>query len=456
VKQVLIRLVLLLLVVAVLGAGGYYVYQRSGEAGGLRAWIASLTKQQSAAPATPGQQAGPPPEVGVFTVQPAEIPLPVEYAARVAGFRDVEIRARVSGLLLSREFEEGARVNENQVLFRIDPATYQVALSRAEAQAQQGQATLRQAEDNFRRIDELFRRGVATDKQRDDALAARDQARASVQLAEAEIESAKLNLGYTTITAPVGGVTALLSPPVGTLVQAQQTLLATVTQLDPAYVNFSFTDEEGQQFRELNQKRAKPISEKDLTAELHYGNGTTYPQVGRIDTSARRVDPQTGTIQARAIFPNPDGALLPGQFVRVVIRGVTLPEAIVIPNQAIVQGPQGPSVYVVGENGNAQVRTIRVGQQVEGGGVVQNGLQAGDRVVVEGIIRVRPGAPVKPVPVTPAPQTAQAAAPEAPAALQTGSTTSTSAEPAQAPAAEPARAQQRARKPASRQAGARP
>jgi hypothetical protein len=302
VKQVLIRLVLLLLVVAVLGAGGYYVYQRSGEAGGLRAWIASLTKQQSAAPATPGQQAGPPPEVGVFTVQPAEIPLPVEYAARVAGFRDVEIRARVSGLLLSREFEEGARVNENQVLFRIDPATYEVALSR----------------------------------------------------------------------------------------------------------------------------------------------------------SARRVDPQTGTIQARAIFPNPDGALLPGQFVRVVIRGVTLPEAIVIPNQAIVQGPQGPSVYVVGENGNAQVRTIRVGQQVEGGGVVQNGLQAGDRVVVEGIIRVRPGAPVKPVPVTPAPQTAQAAAPEAPAALQTGSTTSTSAEPAQAPAAEPARAQQQARKPASRQAGARP
>src|SRR3954470_24979843 len=300
VKQVPIRLVLLLLVVAVLGAGGYYVYQRSGEAGGLRAWIASLTKQQSAAPATPGQQAGPPPEVGVFTVQPAEIPLPVEYAARVAGFRDVEIRARVSGLLLSREFEEGARVNENQVLFRIDPATYEVALSR----------------------------------------------------------------------------------------------------------------------------------------------------------SARRVDPQTGTIQARAIFPNPDGALLPGQFVRVVIRGITLPEAIVIPNQAIVQGPQGPSVYVVGENGNAQGRTIRVGQQVESGGVGQNGLQGGDPVVVEGITRVRPGAPVKPVPMTPAPQTAQAAAPDAPAALQTGSTTPTSAEPAQAPAAEPARAKQRARKPASRQAGA--
>jgi len=419
----------------------------------------------------------PPPEVGVLIVQPTEVPLPVEYAGRVAGFRDVEIRARVSGLLLRREYEEGARVKEGQVLFRIDPATYQVALSRAEAQAQQVQATLRQAEENFRRIDELFRRGVATDKQRDDAQAARDQARASVQLGEAEIESARLNLSYTTITAPVAGVTALLSPPVGTLVQAQQTLLTTITQLDPAYVNFSFTDEEGQEFRELNQKRAKPISEKDLTVELHYGNGAIYPQPGRIDIAARRVDPQTGTIQARAIFPNPDGALLPGQFVRVVVRGITLPEAIVIPNQAVVQGPQGPSVYVIGENGTAQGRPIRVRQQIAAGSVIQDGLHPGDRVVVEGMIRVRPGAPVRPVPIANA-QTAQtiasppardasqarqtgSAGPAQPeAAGQTGSTVP--AEPEAAPPPRPpaktnaSGARPRAAQPAAGHAGARP
>lgn len=461
-KSVPIRPVLLLLLVAALGAAAYFMFARGG-ADGLRAWIAQLASREPA-PAPGPAQAGPPPEVGVLAVQPAEVPLPVEYAGRVAGFRDVEIRARVGGLLLRREYEEGARVKEGQVLFRIDPAPYQVALSRAEAQALQAQATLRQAEENFRRADELLRRGSGTDRQRDDAQAARDQARASVQLAEAEIENAKLNLSYTTITAPVAGVTSLVSPPVGTLVQAQQTLLTTLTQLDPAYVNFSFTDEEGQEFRELNQKRAKPITEKDLTVELHYGNGTTYPQMGRIDTSARRVDPQTGTIQARAIFPNPGGALLPGQFVRVLIRGITLPEALVIPNQAIVQGPQGPSVYVVGENGAAQSRPIRLGQQVAGGVVVQDGLRPGDRIVVEGMIRVRPGAPVRPVPVSATAQQADARTPsdEGQAARQTGSTGPAHADPAQdAPPLPPARptsngSKPRAAQPAAGQAGARP
>src|SRR5262249_32983195 len=154
----------------------------------------------------------------------------------------------------------------------------------------------------------------------------RDQARAAVQLAEAEIRTARLNLDYTTVVAPVSGVTALQSPPVGTLIQAQQTLLTTITQLDPAYVSFSFTDTEAQDFRELNQRRAKPITAEDLTVELRYGNGTAYPQIGKIDTAAQRVDMQTGTIEARAVFPNPDGVLLPGQFVRIVVRGVTLPD----------------------------------------------------------------------------------------------------------------------------------
>lgn len=340
----------------------------------------------------------PPAEVGVLVARPVEVPFPVVYAGRVAGFRDVEVRPRVSGLLLERQFEEGARVTQGQLLFRIDPATYQVALTQAEAQLQQAQATLKQAEDNFARIEELFRRGVANEMQRGEALSARDQGRASVQLAQAAVEATKLNLGYTTVTAPATGVTALQSPPVGTLIQAQQTLLTTITQLDPAYVVFSFTDEEGQAFRALNERRAKPITEQDLTVELLYARGAAYPHIGRIDTSARRVDPQTGTIQARAIFPNPDGSLLPGQFVRVRIDGVTLPDAIVIPQQAVSQGPQGPSVYVVGENDTAQVRPIRLGPELAQGWVVQEGLKGGERVVVDGVIRVRPGAPVKPVP----------------------------------------------------------
>ncbi len=391
---------MILALVLAIAAGAFLAFNAFHGDGG-DGWLARLTGGTEAGrPAAP--PAPPPPEVAVMVVQAAEVPFPAAYAGRVAAFRNVEVRPQVSGLLLSRDFQEGTRVKEGQLLFRIDPATYQAALSRSEAQLLQAQASLRQAEENFRRIEELERRQVATERQRDEALAQRDTARASIQLAEAEISIARLNLGYTTVSAPVAGVTALQSPPIGTLIQAQTTLLTTVTQLDPAYVSFSFTEGEAQAFRELNTRRAHPISEQDLTVELHYGNGTVYPQPGRIDTAAQRVDPQTGTIEARAIFPNSDGALLPGQFVRVVVRGVTLPDAIVVPHQAVSQGPQGPSVFVVGENNVAQVRPIRLGQEVAGGWVVREGLRSGERIVAEGIIRVRPGAPVRPAPAQPA------------------------------------------------------
>jgi membrane fusion protein (multidrug efflux system) len=382
----------------------YAAYDR---AGAMR--LVSAVLPQGQAPAPP--PAPPPPEVGVVEARAVEIPFPVEYAGRVAGFRDVEVRPRVGGLLLRREFEEGAVVKQGQTLFVIDPATYQVALARAQAQAQQAQATQRQTEENFTRIQELMRRGVATEKQLEDAQAARDQARAAVQLANAEIQSAQLNLGYTTVMAPTAGVTTLQTPPVGTLIQAQQTLLTTITQLDPAYVNFSFTDAEGQSFRELNQTRAKPLTEKDLTVELRYANGTVYGKKGTIDTSAQRVDPQTGTIQARAVFPNPDGAVLPGQFVRIVVNGITLPNAIVIPKPAIVQGPQGPSLFVVAANNTAEARPVRLGRELADGFVVQEGLRPGERVIVDGVIRVRPGAPVRVAPPPPPGQSSQAAPP---------------------------------------------
>jgi membrane fusion protein (multidrug efflux system) len=377
------RILLIAVTGLLLAAGSYFFVLRSREP----------TPPQAAA-----DPAHPPPEVGTVTVQPAEVPFPVVYAGRVEGFRDVEVRPRVSGLLLRREYDEGARVTRGHVLFRIDPATYQVALDRAQAQLQQAQATLRQAEENFNRTEELFRRGVSTDVLLDEARAGRDQARAGVSLAEAEINAAKLNLDYTTVMAPVTGVTGLQSPAVGTLILAQQTLLTTISQLDPAYVNFSFTDEQGRAFRALNERREKPILEKDLSVELLYAQDSIYPQRGRVDIAAQRVDPQTGTIQARAIFPNPDGALLPGQFVRVRLQGITLPDAIVIPRPAVSQGPQGPSVYVLGANDVAQVRPIRLGPEVAAGWVVWEGLSGGERVVADGVIRVRPGQPVRPAP----------------------------------------------------------
>jgi membrane fusion protein (multidrug efflux system) len=285
------------------------------------------------------------------------------------------------------------------VLFRIDPRPYEVALDRAKAQLAQSQATLTQATENWKRVDELVKRQVSTEKQHDDARAALEQAKASVQLMQAEVRNAELNLGYTTITSPVTGVTRLVSPPEGSLVLTQQTILTTITQLDPAYVNFSFTDVEWQAARELNQQLPTPIARENLTVELQYGNGAPFAGKGKIDASANRVDAQTGTIQARAIFANPDGALIPGQFVRILVRGVTLPNAIVIPKQAVSQGPQGPFVYAVGADSKAQARPVRLGREVEAGWIVDAGLKDGETVIVDGVIRVRPGAPVAPAPI---------------------------------------------------------
>jgi membrane fusion protein, multidrug efflux system len=360
---------------------------------GLIYW--QKTDRPSAAATAP--MAAPPPQVGVLAIKAKALPLTFTYAGRVAGFRDVEIRAQVSGTLLKREFSEGATVKQGDVLFRVDPRPYEVALDRAKAQLAQAEATLRQATENWRRVDELVKRQVSTEKQHDDARAALEQARANVQLMQAEVRNAELNLGYTTIRSPVTGVTRLVSPPEGSLVLTQQTILTTITQLDPAYVNFAFTDAEWQAARELNQQLPTPIARESLTVELQYGNGAPFPGKGKIDASANRVDAQTGTIQARAIFANQDGALLPGQFVRIVIRGVTLPNAIVVPTKAVSQGPQGPFVYVVGPESKAEARPLKLGREVDEGWIAEAGLKDGDSLIVDGVMRVRPGATVSPV-----------------------------------------------------------
>ncbi|MDB5648891.1 MAG: efflux transporter periplasmic adaptor subunit [Hyphomicrobiales bacterium] len=379
----MVRRLILIALCAVLAIGGYVWWKKTTEA---------QTQAKSAAPPAP-----PPAEVGVVTTQAVEVPITVTYSGRVAGYRDVEIRPQVNGILLERAYEDGAKVNAGQVLFRIDRRPYEVARDRARAQLAQAEATSRQADDNFKRIEELVRRQVSTEQAFEQARAARDQAQAGVQLAQAELNSAELNLSYTVISAPVAGTTALQSPPVGSLIQSQQTLLTTLTQLDPAYVNFSVTDSEFQAFRALNEQRAKPISEADLEVELQDGTGRVYPSRGKVQVSASNVDMRTGTIQVRTIFPNANGALLPGQFERVVIRGITLPKAVVVPKQAISQGPQGPFVYVIGDKETAQSRPVKLGQEVPQGWVIQSGLSGGERVIVDGIIRVRPGAVVRPV-----------------------------------------------------------
>jgi membrane fusion protein (multidrug efflux system) len=355
-------------------------------------WNYLSTKRPSAAAATP------PAEVGVIAVYRGDIPLPLTYAGRVAGFRNVEIRSQVSGTILKREFVEGAKVKQGEVLFRIDPRTYQAALDRATAQLGQSQATLVQAEENFDRIEELSQKQVATAKQLEDARAARDLARAAVQGAEAEIRTAKLNIEFTTIKAPVSGPTSFTSPPEGSLAQAQQTMLTTITQLDPAYVNFSVSESEFIELRGINRARDRPLTPADITIKLQLGDRTELPVQGKLAETSSTVDPRTGTLQVRSIFPNEDGLLLPNQFVRVLVTGVSLQDVFVVPQRAVSQGPQGAFVYVVNSTDDGVTsRPIKLDREVAGGWAVKDGLHDGERIVVDSLLRIRQGALIKPV-----------------------------------------------------------
>ena len=353
--------------------------------------------------APPAVVTPPPPEVGVVTLVSADVPLPLHYSGRVTGFRVVEIRSQVGGFLQKREFADGEAVKAGAVLFRIDPRSYEAALARAKAQMAQAQATVTQAADNFTRVEGLAARQVSTQKALEDATAAREQSAAALASARADVQTAELNLEYTVIKAPIAGLTSIeASPPEGTLIQPQQTLLTRITQLDPAYVYFTTTDSELRDLTEINRRRARPLTEEDVTVKLRFGNGDVYPIDGKVDISSSVVDPRTGTVQIRAVFPNENRGLLPGQFVRVDISGVTMPNAVLVPKTAIVQGPQGADVYVVDANDVAQVRPVVLDREVEQGWIVKSGLKAGEKVVTEGVIRVRPGIKVKPTaPATP-------------------------------------------------------
>lgn len=378
------RIVAACVVVAVIGAGVFW-------------WSRPASKPATAA-------APPPPEVGIVQLTAADVPLPLQFAGRVAGFRAVEIRSQVSGILLKREYNEGAVVNVGDVLFRIDPRSYEATLSRAQAQAAQARATLTQTEENYKRVEGLVAQKVSPQKSLEDAIAARDQARAAIQSTQADVQTATLNVEYTTIKAPVTGPTSITSPPEGTLVQAQQTLLTTITQLDPAYVNFTFTDSEMRALDEISKSREKQLDSDDVKVELQFGDGAVYPQLGKVDTRSRTVDPRTGTILIRAVFPNHEGGLLPGQFVRVNVTGITMPDAIVVPKAAISQGPLGAFVYVVEADNVARARQVRLARELDNGWIVRKGLSTGDRIVVDGVMRVRPGNAVRPVPMAPPPK----------------------------------------------------
>jgi membrane fusion protein (multidrug efflux system) len=337
--------------------------------------------------------------VTVSEILPQPVALRYQYAGRVAAFREVEVRARVPGILQQKSFTEGATVPEGAVLFRIDPAPYEAALARSKAQLQQAQAQVHSTQRDAERTTDLFAKGVGTEKARDDAVAAAELAKASVAVAEAQVETDQINLGYTTITAPIAGVTSLRILPEGSLVGTgpTDTLLTRISQLDPAYVYFSFTETDVNEIRRLVGQGDGPADGR-LLARISFGDGASYNHPGYVDFTDSSVDLQTGTVQARAVVPNPDAGLSPGQFVRVSVEGITRPGTLVVPQAAVMQGPLGQFVYAIDREDKAAIRPITIGREVADGWIVESGLQGGDRIVIEGVIKVKPGGLVKSTP----------------------------------------------------------
>jgi membrane fusion protein (multidrug efflux system) len=365
-----------------------------------------------AAPATPAAATPPPPAVRIEVVTVANQPLVLEYPALTAGYKQVQVRAQVNGILRERSYVEGSKVKQGQVLFVIDPKPYEAALARAKGSQAQTQARAWQTERELKRIRELQKRGFASEKELDDATSNYEQSKANLESAKADVQSRQIDLDYTTVEAPISGASSQETVSEGSLMVAgdpNASLLTSITQLDPLYVNFSYPDADAERFRrEIQAGTVRLPDGKKLTAELKMGDGSLYPLKGKVDFIDSLINTGTGSVSARVVIPNPDLKLFPGQFVRVLIEGLSIPDAISVPQRAISQTGAGTLVFVLDEQNIAHPRPVVLGATIADRWIIRSGLQAGERVIVEGLPKVRPGMPVT---ISAAPAAASAAKP---------------------------------------------
>ncbi|SFN36531.1 membrane fusion protein, multidrug efflux system [Izhakiella capsodis] len=346
-----------------------------------------------------GQQANQqPPEVGVVTLKSTSMTITTDLPGRTLPFRIAEVRPQVSGIILKRNFVEGSQIKAGQSLYQIDPATYQAAYDSAKGQLAQAQANAKVAAMTLNRYKSLLKTQYISQQDYDTALGNEAQTAAAVKVAEAAVESARINLAYTKVTSPISGRIGKSAVTEGALVSSGQTsALATVQQLNPMYVDVTQPSEDYQRLRnELEDGKLKQIAGK-AQVRLISQDGTLYPQTGTLEFSDVTVDQTTGSITLRAIFPNPNGNLLPGMFVRARLEEGTNPDALLVPQQAVTRTPTGQATaMVVGADDKVQLRTIDATQAIGDKWLVTKGLKPGDRVIVTGLQRVKPGISVKP------------------------------------------------------------
>ncbi|EON89476.1 efflux RND transporter periplasmic adaptor subunit [Plesiomonas shigelloides] len=345
-------------------------------------------------------QAAPVVPVVVETVRAKDVPLTTEMVGETAGYREIEVRSRVGGILLKRHYVEGQPVVAGDLLFEIDPEPYKVALEQAKSLLAQESARLNKARADRARVIPLYKKQVVSRKDYDDVIASYEAAIASHQAAQAKVKEAELNLSYTRVTAPIDGMASKSTQSEGSLISTlgDNSLLTTITQYDPLYVNFSYSEQDRLNFeRGIKSGAIQARSAADWTTRIRLADGSLYSEVGKLNFSDNRVDGKTGTIRARAIFDNERGILLPGQFVRLTIDLGTRKDAIVVPAKAIVQSQADRMLMVVDAENKVVPRPVKLGSVVESGVLIESGLQAGERYIVEGLMKARPGVVIQPV-----------------------------------------------------------
>ena len=355
---------------------------------------------------TPQSPAGMALPVSVIEVQPTRVPISAEAVAQTEGAKEVEIRPRVGGILLKRLYEEGAAVKAGQPMFLIDPVPYQNALAQAKAQLAEQKARSIQTEREEKRLHDLLETQAISQREYDNAVSENAIARAALEHAEVRVRDAALNLSYTSVTAPVNGISGRFRFSEGALVEAHNSLLTTIVQLSPIWVRFSLSSNELAQI-------GGPLTERKVReVTLLLPDGTEYEKKGELNFAASQIDPELGTQQLRATFENSQQELLPGQFVRARVITGERDGVFLVPQSAVLISDLGKSVYVVNEKNEVTPRPVVAGEWVGSNWAILDGLKRGDKVIVDNIIKLRPGAVVSPhiSEGTPVPASAQLAA----------------------------------------------
>jgi membrane fusion protein (multidrug efflux system) len=336
------------------------------------------------------------PEVTVITVEPKDTPVSFEFVGVMASSQQVEVRARVDGFLDERIYTEGNIVKQGQLMFQMDEKPFQAQLDAAQSALAQQQARLWTSQANLKRVKPLAKANALSKKELDDAQGRVNADAAAVDMARADVDTAQLNLGYTTIHAPVTGASSFARIQNGAYVNAQSGPLTYVAQIDPIWVDFSLSEDELLKIRQEQKSGQLLVPETGaLTVELVLSNGSMYPETGKIFFRDANYSTETGTFLVRATFSNKGGALRPGQFVRVRVKGATRPDAILVPQQAVLQGAQGFFVWIVDAEGKAQVRSVEVGNWQGDNWFISKGLSSGDKVITDGTVRLAKGIPVR-------------------------------------------------------------